>query len=51
MKNFHSEYCKIDKKFELPGYPFPRGKSKPINITIIDRTILQKYYDNYKLKY
>ena len=47
MKKFHSEYCKIDKKFELPGYPFPSGRSKPINITMIDKLILQKYYDNY----
>ena len=47
IKKFHSEYCTIDKKFEIPGYPFPRGRSKPINITIIDRSILQKYYDKY----
>ena len=47
MKKFHSEYCKIDK-LEIPGYPFPKGRPKPINITIIDRLILQKYYDKYK---
>ena len=49
MKKFHSEYCKIDKIEKIPGYPFPnKGRAKPINITIIDRLILQKYYDKYK---
>ena len=47
MKKFHSEYCKVGK-FEIPGYPFPIVRPKPINITIIDRLILQKYYDKYK---
>jgi len=47
MKKYHSEYCKIDKKFDIPGYPYPKGNSKPINISIVERSILKIYYDKH----
>lgn len=47
MKKYHSEYCKIDKKFDIPGYPYPKGNSKLINISIVERSILKIYYDKH----